>query len=842
MLAVLAGLLLAAPQDTLQSPPAETVRLAGREVPIVFPTGPVSVPPLARTVSVGARTFAVLEDGQIGPLLDPDGWSAVARAYETSKAVSDRAPFAVKVLVFTRSFAMDRGADGVVHQRRAALTDEDTTTVLGSVALLKALTEAATGGALAVRVDVEIDEDPVVDLIDPSERPWTPEARGSGRPVTLATPPDSDFFGPGFVARAVAPRINDGPFEADGGSYVGPYDSVIVVHAGMTHDAPTFTVDSLPVTLIPFFGFSRRTATEALPVQLLEVVRHHIGLRAGASFQPVLTGAALPLTPGLGVPAVLASLARQPRVGPLVLSPVARGALTPAQDGRVDVRADLALALGPGEAPQWVPGSDGVRLRRPTLPEDTLTATTQAARQAGPLAVGDLAWRRVEDAQRGPVDQVTKSAGVARGGVALPWEGPSEAAGLTLQAWVRVDKDESWAFNVYDALGALRTSVVISGRFGVPAEVDLGQGRFVRSPVAAADEWREVSVPLLEGGPVGRIEVGAPAYGDRRERTTAGDASIWVAGLTIRPTDAVSTPEPTPSPLAPLKAFTEPLTDEQWGDVERVLRATENETRLTGLSVFWRVRDPRALPILSEYAGSGFPNLAWSAVRALDHQGTPEALARLREIVERGPFETNRRFAAETFVRRPEPAMAASLLLMTSPSWNARFEGLRALGAIPATNAQILLSATLTTEPDAAARAQACRSAAADVEIVSRKLLYLAVNDPSQWVRTISLTKLVDSKVEAVRDEALRTRDEAPSVRLALMAHMAASPKEHYRPALRLGVADPEPAVRAAALTALAAAPGPVTVEEVANVLRDPDPAVKSALRALAAKKGLTLP
>jgi HEAT repeat protein len=253
--------------------------------------------------------------------------------------------------------------------------------------------------------------------------------------------------------------------------------------------------------------------------------------------------------------------------------------------------------------------------------------------------------------------------------------------------------------------------------------------------------------------------------------------------------------------------------------------------------------DPNAVNVLAPMLRSGDPVLALMAGFAVSKTEGDEAWSAIKDALEQGPFDHNRRFAAMWLAKRPDPAMGASLGLMTARSASARLEAVRALAAIKEESADVILIAMMANEPEPGVRVAIAKSANLENNLVNRRLLFAALNDESQWVRATCLLRLIQSPDAKIRREAFQgVRDPAIGIRLALLAAMAEDPDDSYRPALRVAVTDREARVRAAALRAFATQPGPVSKAEVANVANDPDVEVAAAYAALAKAKGLDGP
>lgn len=169
----------------------------------------------------------------------------------------------------------------------------------------------------------------------------------------------------------------------------------------------------------------------------------------------------------------------------------------------------------------------------------------------------------------------------------------------------------------------------------------------------------------------------------------------------------------------------------------------------------------------------------------------------------------------------------------------ARQSAIRALGQIKTINSRLILSNLILNEPNPAVRLQVIQMVEPTDNKIERKILAVAVNDPSQWIRATAYTKILDSNDPSVQAEAFKAiNDEAIGVRLHVLDVMRASGRASYRPALSRALEDKTPEVRAAAIRAWAGQQGSVSESEVASVREDTDPMVKAAYAELARAKG----
>lgn len=284
-------------------------------------------------------------------------------------------------------------------------------------------------------------------------------------------------------------------------------------------------------------------------------------------------------------------------------------------------------------------------------------------------------------------------------------------------------------------------------------------------------------------------------------------------------------------------------TPEQW---ETALKLFQDPSEVVRLNLCWtltRLRSPDSIPLLARELAGLAPRVSEAAAAALTFQETPEAFAALKRAVEVGPFDWCREFAASAFRAHPDPKMLGSLSgLLTGRGWRARQAGPLAIGALDTQESKTVILVFLH-EIDPSVRYAATRNIDPDHPLGGRRLLWSAVNDPSDAVRLASYLRLLESTREELVAEGLKgVRDDSIEVRRQMLEFLATKFDGRFRPGLQIAVVDRSPEIRAAALRAFAQQLGPVTVEEVENARRDADPRVRAAYLELARIKGLPPP
>jgi HEAT repeat protein len=133
-------------------------------------------------------------------------------------------------------------------------------------------------------------------------------------------------------------------------------------------------------------------------------------------------------------------------------------------------------------------------------------------------------------------------------------------------------------------------------------------------------------------------------------------------------------------------------------------------------------------------------------------------------------------------------------------------------------------------DKDPIVRYAAVSAANPSVDLISRRLLYAAVNDASEEVRFAALTKLLTTEGSALKEALKGVRDESPWLRIRLLNWIGNMGNPSHMPAIRHGIADSIPLVRSSALVAWLRFETPPTLEDLTPALKDPDPRVQAAL------------
>lgn len=472
-------------------------------------------------------------------------------------------------------------------------------------------------------------------------------------------------------------------------------------------------------------------------------------------------------------------------------------------------------------------------------------------------ATGGMALADAQDSERGEVLSVKVLGLVRTGELVLAGRpfGPAIVDPEThpfLSFWIRPQRAEPMEVVVYPVDKPEKT-VGLFGEWPLPSEFGTFPSDPVQLQIVNGDAWQHVVIDLRKLG-TGRVS----AVALRASRFVG----YWPSEQALPPTvllDDIKITKTAPGPETAHLQTSMPAPDAASADrVARALFAAQatdatdkavltpllrdgnDLVRLNAARAFQRIKHLEAEPGLVECLKSIEPRIAEAAVQALAFQGTPTAWEQVERAVRSGPFDYTRLFATQALATRKDPKDVATFsLMLTSRSAHGRRAGAEAIGPIAKGQQQLVLMAFLV-ELDPSVRLAATRGADMSVEDVCKRVLWSAVNDPSDEVRAWSCMRLIQSGTAKYVNEGLKgVRDESLGMRRRLLQLMRAHPLEAHRPALRIAVADVSPTVRADALRAFSALPGEVKPEEIENTLNDPDPRVKAALTELRKAKGV---
>jgi HEAT repeat protein len=722
------------------------------------------------------------------PFKGPGDWSGVEKQFIAS--------YQTAPVVWRLKIVLIASIDDLVSHENGTLVDNRNTIMgaryqeaLDSIPQFIALVSAVTDGKVRVLPDVLIDPEPSRD-------------RGS-RPKM--------GFDETYLTRYLESRINGGRYDADDKVYRGPYNSVLFLDP-CGHYAPrleqpgtrslpsVFSINETPSSEVCFDAGGGGSSAGSLAVSLFDAWSATVSSRATAKALPPLSGS---------------------------LKSVDWTALADLEEPKTDVLLTRIAARGDSK-PGLVDLPGGIQ--RPTY------------------KTGNISLAIIKDAAKGDVLQYTESKTSRSGGVVLP-HGPNpidvtQTPSLSFSYKTNSDRPISFAFRRPNG----KVNWVSLGR---DAESDDKRIPVASSlPLQSDGTWHEVSIDLkaLGSDAIDQIWLGASPSEQVLTAEFASPVTYQFSSFHLG-SDAATSALPTPT------------ADAKSADSEsRCLDAVEAQTKglpspalagllvdpddrvvLNALAAYGAVVDPFAEPKLIELASSPSPRTSELALRALSHQNTTASLAAIAQRLQFG-FEYSKEIAARLIAAKHDPASAPDLsVLLAGRLWHTRLAAAEALGELPGKPAE-MFRLEMVDQEDPIIKLAVVENTDVKDETDMRKMLWTAVNEPSDRVRASSYERLAMSPVPNMQAEGLKgVRDDSWWTRVLLLRFLKDHPLPTARGAVKLGLTDRSASVRSAAIEALAAF-DKVTLDELKPCLDDANPQVDLALIQLAKLQKLQLP
>lgn len=848
-----------APQAAPNQQPNVAVPISGAFEALVVPP---SRPGFGanRWIDLGERKFEVLPDGSIGLVYGAeDGWARVAaRAPELVPVTEGVQESRIKVIVLSDSMIVDTGTDGVWRRRRSTMTAPQLSSLKTALAQFYAAVVVASNNQVRPVISLETDAASVVTEVSAGDR----VATGYQGKISLNDPTseaDGVLFGKGMIRQTVVPRVNVYPFESDDPTYRGPFDSVIVLHAGLVQGESSYLYGSTPVWSAPYLSYLENANID-LASRLFQVWVQHYGFKKNGvgSLEPPATWSVSPEPNVSSAMAELTADSGLPDWGVLETTGV-KNAFLFDRDGETYL---AATAAGADLVRQSTKGFELEPVARAWAPVGLVTVYSSTL--AGNLA--DSLGMTVVRPERSPILGVgshvvtampnghwmiqrsgTNAQGFAY--LATPGQEPlfTPGAGRHFGLTLRGKSNDRWAINFHDQNGEIIASATLNGIVPNPLETTRELVQIPTSARLDGSEERIVIDTAQVPGPVYGVSFGLPPFGQEYSRAEGGThlIEVWNFGPTEDAVTEVTLPVESEAAtwLMNLGEIGETLTDEQWNEVRSVLTGRDFELRVSAIGVLRRSRHEGATEVLQNLASSSDDATAYQATQALGHQGTPTALNILRQVMHRGPFDLNRYMAFQALPDKTDVAnLGAYQLMLTNRSWRLRQVAADAMASIPGEGMTVTLLGSIT-DYEPYVRASVVMGANPNSDLAARRLVYAAVNDPSEAVRFAALSRLVDSTIDLRASEAMRgVRDDSIAVRVALLNSMVERANPSYRPAYQMAMGDTHPEVLAAALRGFATLPEGATMAEIEPALNSDDAEVALALMQLAQKTSMSLP
>lgn len=791
MISALVGFLLVSVAQA-QAPETTTMKLGTESVVLRFPSASTQ---LLSTENVmrwsGWSGLALQHPHWPQPFLAAGDWTSISEKFGKVKANPEAVVWKTKFVILADLDTLDAGPNGLLFARRNSLDGPRFAETFASIAQFIASASALTNGAVKIEPDVYVEADPCRDE------------------ASLAKPD----YSAEYLTHYLEPRINGGTYEAEDKIYRGPYASIFVItptnrNSGLELDptarysAKPFFVNGIPTAEVPFIATGGIAMPGAFTRALLDTWFQLVNIR--------MTGLALPtLKPNLqGANWKDAASLVEPSTAELLK----RYASNPSTD------TGTMIAL-PTELFQPAFHTQNVHL---SLESDPVKGQVLSYIEDPTTRFGGFSL----PAGDAPIDpQVTP----------------------TLTFSLKQTTNDPFALTFTSVEG--KTITVVIGR-DLPAPAGENFPVFSAVPYNFDGAWHSVVIDLneLKIGKLSSFRFGSSpnaAFSSRRHLEPV-ECELADFKLGTEPATAFL-PAPTAdasssdSESRSLAAVSFGKTGAPSPELLTLLKDSDETVVLNAANAYRNVVDPLAEPRLVELTFSVNSRIAEAAIKALIHQGTPTAMAAVVHSMKSG-LEYAREIAARSLAEKGIDKIQNDIVvLLAAKHWHTRLAGVEALAKVPGDASGMMRMAFLEQE-EPAIKLAVVQNSDSNREFDLKRLLWCAVNEPSDLVRAWSNIKLARSNLVAYRTEGLKgVRDESALTRLVVVQALGESPNPAYVPALKLALTDSDARVRAASVMSLSHQAG-VTLDDFKQVLRDQHPLVQEELLIVAKQKNLPLP
>ncbi|MBX3095292.1 MAG: hypothetical protein KF812_00370 [Fimbriimonadaceae bacterium] len=435
------------------------------------------------------------------------------------------------------------------------------------------------------------------------------------------------------------------------------------------------------------------------------------------------------------------------------------------------------------------------------------------------------------------VFQIQRQETIARGYVVIDRPG---TLGTRYGFRIRTESREPLALQFVDADGNYLYEYRFFNRTLSAPSVSGLQVPTMNLVVPMNNEWQNVVVdtgPIQSRGEVAEIRLAPPIGSEFFDRQEFGTSTVLYARLETdvsgMDVTAVDLPYVVMGPVSLLRDEPHELSAEEWQSVQTAFASPLEPDRITALAVLARHRHPEAMTIIAPALKMPVPAILNLALDAFQNQATDSAA--IIDIAKSAPLSYMRALA---FGRLDDAARAEMFDVMnrlaSSSVWSERSVGLLAMNGRP----EPLIPPTMTLalqDPDAGVRYIVTNHWFTRDELSGRRLMFTALNDPSEAIRAAANDQLSQFEQPAVQAEARRgLRDDSPFVRADLIRRWGARNVEAE--AMKGALADEHAIVRVAVLE-VDEANRFLTVDEVVALTGDKDRRViKAAVQNLVAR------
>jgi len=380
----------------------------------------------------------------------------------------------------------------------------------------------------------------------------------------------------------------------------------------------------------------------------------------------------------------------------------------------------------------------------------------------------------------------------------------------------------------------------------VPGENPTGSASLVDLPFKYDGTWQTITIPAtLNGQPITQLSIEPSELARRNGRRVIAPVEVDIAeikaseGPVTAPLGPIAPDSSSANPWARLLVAVNPRLPE--GQLINLLKDNDREVQFNAVSSIGPTDSKTIAEAVVGLANSIDPQVAEAAVRKyVELVGITVARPELVRVLKFGITDHVRGIAALELAKIGDPKLAGEIIvLLSNRSTATRLMAAQALGLLPGREAGIMRMAFIQ-QMDPGIKIAVTVSADPAQEYQMRKLLWSAVNEPSDDVRLASGLKLIQSDNPEFRREGYKViRDDAYGVRTRFAAGLGQRADEAGREALLIAVVDMSPSVRAQAVTALGQLPKGIQAGEIDNLWTDSDPRVQDALIALVKAKRL---
>lgn len=222
--------------------------------------------------------------------------------------------------------------------------------------------------------------------------------------------------------------------------------------------------------------------------------------------------------------------------------------------------------------------------------------------------------------------------------------------------------------------------------------------------------------------------------------------------VTVIASPKASAPDPRSPDPALRYAFAEQFqagaSEGDIAELRGLLADPNEEVVLAALRAVARAKVVDAEKQVADIAVTFVAEVSRQAILTLDALGTDTAKQHIKGFLTRGPFDFQRRYAAQLVGKyEPAPKPAEIVPLMVSRSWQTRLTAAEAISKLEGETAQ-LVAMTFLPDIDPRARVGVIRALNHKNEGVAKRLVEVAKTDPDAYVRAAAMAALLTNETK----------------------------------------------------------------------------------------------